>query len=90
VKKLFPNGSLAGEIFPEVKRCQIRYVDDVGENWMQYRNVFIAIIQFNWPVYNARSQPKSDSTINACTMRCGEIFSPYMSKLLWISVIAVG
>jgi hypothetical protein len=47
VKKLFPNGSLAGEIFPEVKKCQIRYVDDVGENWMQYRNVFIAIIQFN-------------------------------------------
>ncbi len=35
VKKLFPNGSLAGEIFPEVKKCQIHHVDDVGENWMQ-------------------------------------------------------
>jgi hypothetical protein len=85
VKKLFPNGSLAGEIFPEVKKCQIRYVDDVGEkddvgeNWMQYRNVFIAIIQFNWPVYNARSQPKSDSTINACTMRRCYV----IQSLLW-------
>lgn len=34
-KKLFPNGSLAREIFPEVKKCQIRYVGDVGGNWMQ-------------------------------------------------------
>jgi len=47
VKKLSPNGNWVGEIFPEVKKCQIHYVDDVEENWMQQRNVFIAINQFN-------------------------------------------
>ena len=46
-RRLSPNGNQVGKIFPEVKKCQIHYVDDVEENWMQQRNAFIANSQFN-------------------------------------------